>query len=1103
MIRLASRGVLAGTLLIACYPCSAQVTATGIAPVSPAATIKTASVAGYNRSIQIEDFKGQNKAVILQMQQQLESIYQNFPEWQHDFALKKDLLKDGIVGPITLSWLRRFAASFKIDGKDEGTEDYANEIIKNVARIASFGARQPADLTILLSPEFSAWIAAQPAQLNSATQTNNRRILRQGSDTELTDLVNRFRGNRNTPSRSSPQIIADESAYFNYSLNQSDLDLLASKNKITQILSTLKDKEFSSTDALRVAVKQAMGGRDYFLNQVWALIEKNAAEFDGYLINDAALTNLKATSDFPVAVVDELRPQAPIYFKTQDLLDTFLSDKFSAETLDEAGHQSVADASRVFDNVHLTEQSISTIQNELKGNIQNAGVPAVIVRLLGEIKDVSYPETSLLRNAAISKIAIGIGACKANWPANDSYVASLRIADDEFDLLKTQLAALQPQTIDGKNTLTQTLEKSFADLAELRSQVTPCKNKILSQSQNVIQQIYQTYLALVIENTAKKRIPDVITNIHLKGGNCGCALDEFSGVIYGFYPYWNNAKTAQTMNFSVLNRVAYYGLSVDNVGDLHLGAQPFDVHDGSANSNEFLRIAHQYNSKVDWLIQKNDWNGDWKKYSHADKQAVLAALITNIGQLLRTRLSDTASRLKPYTSLSISTHPLRGDGITLYFQNYPTDADSTLLFNEFYLALRNELEKRKISVNILVAQDVLDGTDNDKLGAFNLANMITLRQKTAQQDNTVDRTGADEYLLVLLNEPSTDAKKQLRLDMDHAAGLTGAVRLQFLRSIIPVLQFDNRNWQQLEDDIIYTRDSFGGVGLWAPNFDNIATPVTDLSQSCAQSQQIAVCLLKNFREPEQAERIPSAIEKFTCVYRWFLQLAFNVFVVAAIVIIVLFVRSCAMQALVKRYFLWIFACVVFPPMLIFILLLLYDPFLANLSKGNLPFIIAIGVIVAGLISGYLFWRSQRRIPQRQRAMPQRQGLGFPVITWTIENDERGFHWIIRNRGTGYAIIKKIEILLDGQPVADAKTALEAVQDSDKNLVWKSLPLVGQKILPGQAITGLTISDPASGISFDRKLREHQLQVHVTYSSANNEMWISDGKEVSAVAGTTF
>ena len=72
-----------------------------------------------------------------------------------------------------------------------------------------------------------------------------------------------------------------------------------------------------------------------------------------------------------------------------------------------------------------------------------------------------------------------------------------------------------------------------------------------------------------------------------------------------------------------------------------------------------------------------------------------------------------------------------------------------------------------------------------------------------------------------------------------------------------------------------------------------------------------------------------------------------------------------------------------------------------------------------------------------------------------------------------------------------------------HLVWKSLPLVGQKIMPGESIVALSITDTDAAQSFERKLREHQLQVMITYFSANNEHWITDGKEVSAVGAASF
>lgn len=1059
-------------------------------------TAQTFSVVGYNRNIKQEHFKGLSKAVVLQMQKQMEQIYRDLPDWKHDYALKHEPLNDGIVGPITLSWLQRFGFQFKVLTE----ADYAPALAKNVDRIAQFADKHKAELNILLSPEFETWDQNQADK----TKKEDFQIRRQGSDKELIDLVNRFRGMRKTAPRASISNNVDDSAYFTYSLNQADLDVLGGKDQIVQVLTTLKDKEFNSLEALKVATTQALGGRDFLVKQLWPIVERNAADFDGYLINELALDKLKKDAQFPAAVVDELRIQGTIYFKTKELFDAFLEEKLNTESLFLASDekQLLADTTRVFDNIHLTDLALATIKNELKGNIQNTGIPAIIVKLLTEIKDVNYPEVSLFRSAAISKIAMGIGACKLNSPSNNLYVASLRMSEAEFELLEKELEAVQAYGIDGRNFLKESLSSSFDELAKLRSQISLCDELSVKQAKELVQQIYQTYLAVAIENTAKKRIPDEIATIQVRGGDCACALDDMAGIVYGFYPYWSNKRTPQIMNFHVLNRIAYYGLTVDNVGELRLGARSFDVRNGSAADNQFIRTAHQYNSKVDWLIQKNDWNGDWRKYSRENKQAVFKKLILNISTLLRTPLTDTASRIKPYASLGFSKQPTRGDGVTLYFQNYPQDADSALLFNEFYLALRKELEQEHHWINVLVSQEVLTGAKETKQGALSLPNLVKLRKKSSHTGN-IHKQGVvaiDEMILVLLEEPSTDAKKRLRADIENESSLHGAERADFLRSLLPVLHFDNRNWQQLEDDIVYASDNFGGVGMWAPSFDNLALPIGELEHSCLNSKHIATCILKNYRYPEDAEHIPSAIEKFTCVNRWFLQLALTAMLLVALSIAFLFYKFCEVRVLVQRYFLVVAAANILPSLIIFTLLLLYDPYMVGLSKGNLPFIIAIGIIFFGMVFGYLYLRSRREVPQRQHAIPQRQGLGFPIIGWSIENNEHGFRWIIRNRGTGFAIIKKIEILLDGQTVADAKTALEAVLGPDQHLQWKSLPLVGQKIMPGEAIIGLSISDPHSAAAFDKKLKQHKLEVNILYFAANNEHWLSDGREVSAVGG---
>jgi hypothetical protein len=188
-----------------------------------------------------------------------------------------------------------------------------------------------------------------------------------------------------------------------------------------------------------------------------------------------------------------------------------------------------------------------------------------------------------------------------------------------------------------------------------------------------------------------------------------------------------------------------------------------------------LNTARQYNSKVDWVIQKNDWNGDWRKQSRANKQAVFKKLVSNIALLLHTRLTDTASKLRPYTSFGLAKTPTRGDGVTIYFQNYPQDADAALLFNEFYADLRKELAQDKVWLNILVSQDTFTNSQENKRSALSLSNLVNLQKKADLQlsGSGGNKPVVEEYILVLLEEPSSDAKKRLQGDIENEAGLHG------------------------------------------------------------------------------------------------------------------------------------------------------------------------------------------------------------------------------------------------------------------------------------------------------------------------------------------
>lgn len=1081
--------VLAGALANETAPAPAPAPAPAVAKPQ----VRSHSVVGYNRDIKQSDFNGLSKTIVLQMQNQLKSIYSKLPDWQADYTMKEQPLSDGIVGPITLRWLQRYGYTFQI----ATTAGYGLELPAHIERIVSFGGAYPLALGSLLTPAFADWEKQLPAD----ARQKDTLILQRAVTPELLELFKRYSGSRAPVQR--PPVTASANGYYNYELNKDDLVLLSGKDQLMKLLATLKDQEFHSLDEMRVGLLQKLGGMDELQRLLWPVVKDVAREYDGHLINKTTLDKLAKDPDFNEETLSDLRDLGNVYLKSQDAFEKFLNGKTADGSIKLSPEDAtkLADATLVFDNVHLDAQALDTIQRQLKDNVLVTGVPLAVTQMLKQLEDVNYAELSVFRSAAISKVDFGLAMCKKNSPTNNPYVSRLRLEDADVDALEKQLEALRPQSPDGATYLKQNIKQTFERIRELRAKVEVCDEVTDKDSKELVRLLYMDYLATAIESLAPKKMPDDMPEIQIKGGKCGCALDDVARINYAFYPYWKSRKEVQTINFRALNRIAFQGLTVDNFGSLLRGAESVDVSVNNGVDNAaFVRIAHQYNSKVDWVIQKNDWDGDWRNYTTQSRKLVFSKLRANILALLTTPASDTISTLRRISTMGLEPPPRRGDGVTLYFPNYPTDPTATAEFNIFFLELRKQLDEQHLALNLLVSQEVLTAGRNGGPGAFGLANLVNLRVKRAASEPS--RPGGaenDEFLLILLNESSADNKKALRALIESESTLHGTERADFLRSMVPVLQFDNRNWQQLEDDIVYSRESFGGVGLWAPDFDNLAKPVTDPSLSCLKAMQLTACLQRDYLQPGSEVEQPSAIEAFACVERWTLRVILALLLMIIGTVVLLFFRFCGAQNFLKKNFLWLLLLVNIPATLVFTMLLLYDPLLARLSSGNLPFIIMAVLMMAALVIGYIYMRKRRRTPIRQRSTLVRTETGFPIIVWRTEVSELGFHWIVRNTGSGYAIIKRVEILYDKMPFADANAALESVLAADTAVQWKSTPLQGRRLEPGQEVTTLSIADVAAAREVEDKLTQGLLVVHIFYCGTGSEHWVSDGKEVRSIS----
>lgn len=608
----------------------------------------------------------------------------------------------------------------------------------------------------------------------------------------------------------------------------------------------------------------------------------------------------------------------------------------------------------------------------LAGDPFFSSLNGVLVTLLEKtLKGVAYPSKHLFDQAAKSKILAGIGACQDKNKQN-AYLTGLKISDDDFKKLSEDLLT---GPYEGMRDFSHQLE----EIGLLRQHPkADCEAQDLALIDEFAAGLYEHAVQPAIGQLNKKSPAyRAASAVQWDGTGCGCVIDDLSGTVYGFYPFWL-AGEKQTVNFSVLSRVAYYGLSFDDDGVIK---QANNVHNESTvlsrdnadwnAQTAFIQTARKHNSKVDWVIRndKSYWDR-WKKLPYSSRATVLETLTGNIVSFLTSPVNDPIAKIKQNMTLGIVTPPALGDGVTLYFDDFPDDRESVELFNRFFTGLQKRLmvEKNDYYVNIMAPQSAL-GT-----GIYRYSNLVSNLVKWI--DNTkFSSTDASlvtnlhisdikTHILVLIEEPATDYKKKLRLDIENGE-LHGIERGILKWQIIPVIEFDGRNWKQLEDDVLYFNDNFGGIGFW-PLQVNEPAVVEEMPFSCEAIQSVSGCLIRYFQNTGWYGEPDSFLEKFVCENRVYFRIAAALLTILCLVYTGLYYYSCRIHNEIKKFYVIYLLLFVVPTLIAALLLLTYDPQLESLSKGNLPLILVVFGGITLSIVAYQRKKKQMRKPSRPR-----------------------------------------------------------------------------------------------------------------------------------------
>ncbi|WP_157125773.1 hypothetical protein [Pandoraea norimbergensis] len=883
------------------------------------------------------------------IQQALLTIYSDDPAYLQAYRESTRPLSDNLVGPITLSWLNRFWLDFKM----QPVGNLTNASVQALLKFATIVRAHPQWKTDLVGADLGRWIDG----FDPREQARYYQIRLAGTDDEIAAMLWLYHLDTDGKRNAGPDPDRALLTIYNYTLDANDFRLLASKSKVIDKLSALQDKVYLNQPLFDAAVLDALkdlgAQADAYLPEARA-----AAVTTTYQLTDISVQQLRQAGRVPAPIIDAVSGLTEEYASQADFNEAILDATADIKTPVDPYVADIMRAAQTQTTYVLTQQSLA----ELATSRRNEAVPPVVLDMLKGLQGLQYPQLWLFDRAVMARLRQGVGACPTGIPG--SVADARKISAEQMQQLS---AVLKDPAL-------------FAQLDALWKK-GQCSNVDVLSLPQLLQTLYDRFRPSLVATARKRPAFDPTRQVHWDGNGCGCVLDQLQGEIYGFFPFWM-AGPSQVVNFSTLTSIGYYGATFDDTGKLQQANDGRDFVElaqaGASLPGDFVSVAQRHQSNVQWVIQRNDWR-TWARLDKNRKEQVLERVGEDIVRLLSTRLRNWTATVSNHLPFGARFAPTNGGGVVIFFDGYPDDPVSVQAFNQFIDQLRTKLRKAGAGDRI----DIMMRHDRVGHGAYDYENLLKLVMENDRNPSTdmlarVERErNRRPHFLVLLDEPTTDSKKALRLSVE--GGLHGEERQLVLRQIVPVITFDNDNWQQLQDDIIYAQDNFGGIGFWpmpmrtdakagdaagdksggasgAGAADATAATVAELSptpgvQACTMTRSISECLADYYQKPAGAQA--SAVCKTVCENLYAFRLATKIVLLLLLGCAVAYYVSCRWRELMARYRHAPAVVIAAVWILLALALLFCDPFLRWLARGYMIPIFLVLFIIA-LIAWYQY-----------------------------------------------------------------------------------------------------------------------------------------------------
>jgi hypothetical protein len=395
---------------------------------------------------------------------------------------------------------------------------------------------------------------------------------------------------------------------------------------------------------------------------------------------------------------------------------------------------------------------------------------------------------------------------------------------------------------------------------------------------------------------ARKQEPSPYPPVTITGESCGC-LRNFSGTIYGFLPPWlgvdeasaadaadtdHRAASASTfpVDFTVMSRVGYLGLTLQTNGEPAADRQwqpSFDL-------GGLIATAHKHGTRVDLVVRAAGWQA-WTD------TAVQDVAIGQIVSRITREIKPAATSVTDLLALFDRFLPTRLDGVSLFFESYDGSDKQSTIIDRVVTKLRARLdaEDRPYVVNLVFDIDLSSEMLEQLRSILRPAPRPTPSGSFAESFRQPVMPGANvgksqvDLVLSFLEQPSSQAKKRLRVELDESNAFHGQERKDLLRRIVPVISPDGHlqpleekhdadSFQQLDDDLIYFEDNFAGVGFW-PLPKRISVDHERLRGLLLQ--RYATDLDGGFLPPSSDTALAMQVCDFACPNRWLFRVALD------------------------------------------------------------------------------------------------------------------------------------------------------------------------------------------------------------------------------------